>query len=752
MSTSKNDVKDEKLTKEDAAYQIVTRSKSTKPGQVEDVPNVRRKTNKDEKMTRSKSKRKASAAQIDTLVPSPGSSHALTLTPTSRAGVGTGTSASVESQSMVNVVPQGLENCFILDKGGMSRIFSLLRKRNNRSAISDEASSEVDDVDVDDDDDDVDADDSGDADDVDDDGDDDDDEEYNEEDCKVVENSELSRQLKDKILSTMTRRTSPRIAIATGSPSPTPTPTPTPSPSPKPKREKKVKPPPKNQWSEELEQIWKDERKRYKTTETKEKLEKLNTDVLTLSNALETDMPSLKKILESDLDEESKKELMPLYVIYDSMMEPSFEKLLIRGKIVEKIKSMRLAPECLQTKKKLAEVNQYTRSLEETILSLDIPLKDKAIIYKKYSNWTDMSTEEGNNDEVKSKLKEWIDYAIRLPTKVKPLLQGRVDRTKDGAPDMKTIAECLIDIRTTLDNHLYGMKKEKEELLLIINNMLSNPECKNLNLGFVGKAGVGKTALIRTLAKALDIPFIHISLGGCRDSAFLDGHSYTYEGSQPGILVKSLCSMGNKNGIMYFDEIDKLETSHGKEVMWTLLHIWDPTQNMEFRDKYLDELTVDLSHIWFMFSMNDEKRLDKILLDRMHVIHVSNYTKKDKLEIIKRFTIPDALKNIDPNLASAVIIPDETIQHLINIRAENIPDEYGMRGLNRDITTMLRRVSILKNIASSPPAIAAALDFTFQITNVTFPFTITIPVMEKFLTEKHGFDSESNEAWRSMML
>src|SRR5581483_10743217 len=110
------------------------------------------------------------------------------------------------------------------------------------------------------------------------------------------------------------------------------------------------------------------------------------------------------------------------------------------------------------------------------------------------------------------------------------------------------------------------------------------------------------------LAKALDIPFVQISMGGCRDSSFLDGHSYTYEGSQPGILVKSLCRMGSKNGIIYFDEIDKLEeTAHGREVMWTLLHIWDPTQNMEFRDKYLDELTVDLSHIWFMFSMNDEK-------------------------------------------------------------------------------------------------------------------------------------------------
>ena len=63
--------------------------------------------------------------------------------------------------------------------------------------------------------------------------------------------------------------------------------------------------------------------------------------------------------------------------------------------------------------------------------------------------------------------------------------------------------------------------------------------------------GTGKTTLIKEgLSKLLGLPFIFISLGGSTDSSFLDGHSYTYEGSTPGRIVEALKSAQCMNHIL----------------------------------------------------------------------------------------------------------------------------------------------------------------------------------------------------------
>ena len=100
-----------------------------------------------------------------------------------------------------------------------------------------------------------------------------------------------------------------------------------------------------------------------------------------------------------------------------------------------------------------------------------------------------------------------------------------------------TIAKYLCHVKEVLDNNLYGMKNAKEELLMILNNKLRNPESFNNTLAFVGSPGTGKTALILALCKALDLPFSQISLGGKTDVSYFLGHSYTYIGSRPGSIV-----------------------------------------------------------------------------------------------------------------------------------------------------------------------------------------------------------------------
>jgi ATP-dependent Lon protease len=54
----------------------------------------------------------------------------------------------------------------------------------------------------------------------------------------------------------------------------------------------------------------------------------------------------------------------------------------------------------------------------------------------------------------------------------------------------------------------------------------------------------------------------------------------------------------------------------------------------KFHDKYFSEIDFDLSKALFIFSYNDESKVNPILLDRMYRIQTKGYeTKEKKLQI-----------------------------------------------------------------------------------------------------------------------
>ena len=60
------------------------------------------------------------------------------------------------------------------------------------------------------------------------------------------------------------------------------------------------------------------------------------------------------------------------------------------------------------------------------------------------------------------------------------------------------------------------------------------------------------------ISKILGRDFEFIALGGATDSSFLEGHSYTYEGSTWGQIVNILIKSKSMNPVIYFDELDKV--------------------------------------------------------------------------------------------------------------------------------------------------------------------------------------------------
>lgn len=83
-------------------------------------------------------------------------------------------------------------------------------------------------------------------------------------------------------------------------------------------------------------------------------------------------------------------------------------------------------------------------------------------------------------------------------------------------------------------------------------------------------------------------------------------HLCRYEGSMPGRIVEELVRAGCMDPIIYFDELDKVaRTTRGDEIINALIHLTDPQQNCDFRDRYLQGISIDLSRAIFAFSFND---------------------------------------------------------------------------------------------------------------------------------------------------
>ena len=96
--------------------------------------------------------------------------------------------------------------------------------------------------------------------------------------------------------------------------------------------------------------------------------------------------------------------------------------------------------------------------------------------------------------------------------------------------DPEKIKEYFKDIKEKLDESIHGLEEVKQEILEFVARKISNPESKGHILALYGQAGVGKSKILKTLGKALNLPFYQINFGGLNDVSILTGHSETYIG------------------------------------------------------------------------------------------------------------------------------------------------------------------------------------------------------------------------------
>lgn len=475
-------------------------------------------------------------------------------------------------------------------------------------------------------------------------------------------------------------------------------------------------------------QIYEDDEDYDYIPEIESETKKLKTDKEAYNNLIETKIeiiksePNIFKILKEPLLINDRALLLQSYEIYKTS-EPSTENWLhLRNKVNDMFESAKnnYTHHFQYTKKQHIEMKKQIKSLNKSnintdllykILQLETSVENKQIIYSRYKQLK--ITQDG--DDEKAKLNKWLNWAITIPhNKIKILPFSSNKLTK-----------FLRSVSITLDKELYGMKKVKEQILLFVSSKIQNPHMKKCSMGLIGPPGVGKTHISRSLAKILNFPFQQISLGGISNTNYLKGHQYTYVGSEPGEIIKCLKRMKYKNGIMFFDEFDKI--SDNTDICSALLHITDPVQNSEYRDNFLSEITIDLSYIWFIYSMNKHPK-DTALKDRIHTIEVPSYSKKDKVCIIRDYLFPKSLKNINTPINS-IIIPDEISLLLIDKVCNH--NDLGIRTLEKAINNIVTKLDFIVKHQNKDGKLPG-FNLSFEIGKIVqYPITLTSKLIQK---------------------
>ncbi len=305
--------------------------------------------------------------------------------------------------------------------------------------------------------------------------------------------------------------------------------------------------------------------------------------------------------------------------------------------------------------------------LEERIAKASLPQEAEQVAKKQLKRLRNMQVGSAEYTVVRT----YLDWILDLPWHTQ-------------TPDNMDIAA----VRRVLDEDHYGLEKVKKRILEYLAVRKLKKDKKGPILCLIGPPGVGKTSLGRSIARALGRKFVRISLGGVHDEAAIRGHRRTYVGALPGQIIQGMKKAATINPVFMMDEVDKIGHDFRGDPAAALLEVLDPEQNNTFADHYL-EIPYDLSNVMFVATANIADPIPAPLRDRMEILEIPGYTRREKLAIARRHLIPKQLEEHGIT-KEQLDIQDAAVDLVIDTYTR----EAGVRTLERQIASVIRGVAV----------------------------------------------------------
>ena len=222
---------------------------------------------------------------------------------------------------------------------------------------------------------------------------------------------------------------------------------------------------------------------------------------------------------------------------------------------------------------------------------------------------------------------------------------------------------------------LYGMDNVIEQVVLFYHTAFLKGKLFNTNLALCGNYGIGKSAIVKNIAKALGYKYAKISLNEIDDVRTLTGFLRTYTGSLPGKIIKEIKKAGSMDIVFDLSEIDKLKP----EIAIALIDLLD----REFTDNYLG-VPINLDNSIFVATANDWGSVPPVIRDRFMVVNVDGYSRDEKEKIVSDYIIPKLEKGYAASNVS-ISIEDNARTYLLR----NYCPSFGVRDAEKAIQKLV---------------------------------------------------------------
>ena len=338
--------------------------------------------------------------------------------------------------------------------------------------------------------------------------------------------------------------------------------------------------------------------------------------------------------------------------------------------------------------RKKLDKTQKEYFLKEEMKLIQEQLGDKDGVNADAEAFRQKLLEKNPPNEVKEAVEKEINRMVKIPVTSPEYNVSRSYIETILSLPWKEKTKYKLDLKraeNVLNQDHYGLEKVKQRILEHLAVRKMAPKTNSTILCLVGPPGVGKTSIAKSIAKALNLKYVRMSLGGIRDEAEIRGHRKTYVGAMPGRIIAGMKQAGTINPLMLLDEVDKLSKSFQGDPSSALLEVLDAEQNSTFRDHYV-ELDYDLSEVFFICTANSIDTIASPLRDRMEIIQLSSYTGLEKKHIALEHLLEKQKKRHGLKKDQFTLSEDAAEQIIAHYTKE-----AGVRQLERVIGSLCRK-------------------------------------------------------------